>query len=298
MSFSPTAPFGGFLAGDDAEARADIDLLCELFSPGSDVRIDVDGHLLSLPPEVRSVLQRLVMHLRRGDDIRRSLIQVPATTLLQPVVSLESSAVSGYEALCDLPTRGLPATEVWLRDGARFGLVEQFEIGAFDLAIEEMSGLPEGTYLSVNVSPSTLINQRLEERISADTARRLVVEITEHAPVEDYTALGAALTRLRRRGARIAVDDAGAGFASLQHILLVHPEIVKLDVSLIRGLESDLARRALVKALVYFCSEIGAATVAEGVETAGQARALTDLGVGFGQGWYFGAPARHEGDVA
>jgi EAL domain-containing protein (putative c-di-GMP-specific phosphodiesterase class I) len=298
MSVIASRAFGGFLADDD-EARADVDLLCELFAPGSDVRIDVDGHLLALPPEVRAVLGRVVAHLRRGDDIRRSLTQVPATTLLQPVVALDDEQVIGFEALSDLPTRGLAATDTWLRDGARFGLVEQFELGALDLALGEVTGIPHGTYLSVNVSPATLVIEDLEERIDPAIAQRIVLEITEHAPVDDYNELGQAITRLRRHGVRIAVDDAGAGFASLQHILLVQPEIVKLDVSLIRGVDSDLARRALVKALVFFCSEIGATTVAEGIETAAQARVLRDLGVSCGQGWHFGAPSPAvRGDVA
>lgn len=293
MSTLNTTSFSRFLAGD--QSRADVDLLCELFYSESDVCLDVDGHRITLPPAVRAVLARVIDHLRRGDDIRRSLTQVPAETLLQPVVELENRRTVGYEALADLPARGLPGTEAWLRDGARFGLVEEFEVGAVELALEELARVPESAYLSVNVSPATIASGRLDEMLAGVAVDRLVLEMTEHAPVDDYAVIDSALAALRRRGLRLAVDDAGAGFSSFQHILRVHPELVKLDISLIRGVDADAGRRALVSGLVHFAAEIGVTTVAEGVETEAQAQVVRDLGVGHAQGWLFGA-ARHDLD--
>ncbi|MDQ6856311.1 MAG: EAL domain-containing protein, partial [Candidatus Dormibacteraeota bacterium] len=234
-------------------------------------------------------------HLRRGDDIRRSLGRAPARTLLQPVVHLGSSETAGYEALSDLSTRDLEGADSWFRDAAVLGLGEEFELVLLTLALEELQNLPTDVYLSVNVSPQTAMSPQLPQLLAAVDAERLVLELTEHMPVEDYVALNVALKGLRRSGIRVAVDDAGAGFSSLNHILLIRPEIVKLDVSLIREIDSDVARQSLVTGLCSFTAEIGADCIAEGVETDAQARTLRELGVTYGQGWHLGPPRRWRG---
>ena len=119
---------------------------------------------------------------------------------------------------------------------------------------------------------------------------RIVVEMTEHAPVGDYDGLNTALQPLRDAGARVAVDDAGAGFASLRHILLLAPDIIKLDISLTRGIDSDRSRRALSYALVAFARETQTTIVAEGIETEAELRALRDIGVTHGQGFLLARP--------
>jgi EAL domain-containing protein (putative c-di-GMP-specific phosphodiesterase class I) len=241
---------------------------------------------------LETLLQRAVDHLRRGDDIRRSYGRAPARVLLQPVVHLASSEIAGYEALSDISSRDLRSADSWFRDAAVLGLGEEFELVLLSLALEELSTLGDSTYLSVNVSPHTILSPQLPSLLSDIDGERLVLELTEHSPVDDYAALNSALKRLRRRGIRLAVDDAGAGFSSLNHILLMRPDIVKLDVSLIRDVDSDVARRSLVSGLCHFTTEIGADCVAEGVETDAQARVLRELGVGFGQGWHLGPPRR------
>ncbi len=292
MPTSVPAPFEALFAGSSEGDRAAVDLLCRLVDSDSDVLLEVNGRRVPLPAPLRTLLQRAVDHLRRGDDIRRSFGLAPARTLLQPVVHLATSAIAGYEALSDISARDVRSADSWFRDAAVLGLGEEFELVLLTLALEELSSLPDGAYLSVNVSPHTLLSSQLPELLSAVDGERLVVELTEHAPVDDYAALDAPLKRLRRRGIRLAVDDAGAGFSSLNHILLIRPDIVKLDVSLIRDVDTDVARRSLVSGLCHFTSEIGADCVAEGVETDAQARALRDLGVGFGQGWHLGPPRR------
>jgi len=119
---------------------------------------------------------------------------------------------------------------------------------------------------------------------------RLVVEITEHEPVEDYAAFTSALRLLRERGVRIAIDDAGAGFSSLRHTLRLAPDIVKLDMSITRNVDTDRGRRALASAMISFADEMGMAIVAEGVETEGEHATLKELGVPFGQGYLFARP--------
>jgi EAL domain-containing protein (putative c-di-GMP-specific phosphodiesterase class I) len=119
----------------------------------------------------------------------------------------------------------------------------------------------------------------------------MVVEITEHEAIEDYEVLAAALEGLRSHGVRVAIDDAGAGFASLRHTLMLRPDIVKVDTSLTRGIDGDRAKRALTSSLVSFGEEMGIAIVAEGIETGEELDALVDLGVPFGQGFYLAEPA-------
>lgn len=284
------APFEALFAGSTEGERAAVDLLCRLVDARSDVLLEVNGRRVPLPSSLRSLLQRAVDHLRSGDDIRRSMRQAPARILLQPVVHLATGAVAGYEALSDLSARSRRGADRWFRDAAVLGLGEQFELLLLTLALDELAAIPAGRYLSVNLSPRTVTSPHLPELLSHVAEDRLVLEITEHAPVEDYEALNAALAVLRARGVRIAVDDAGAGFASLNHILLVRPEIVKLDASLTRDVDTDVARRSLVSGLRHFTAEIGADFVAEGVETPAQARTLRDLGVSHGQGWHLGEP--------
>lgn len=289
------APFEALFAGSSEGDRAAVDLLCRLVDSSSDVLLDVNGRRVPLPASLRSLLQRAVDHLRRGDDIRRSFDRAPARTLLQPVVHLASSRVAGYEALSDIGSRDTRSANSWFRDAAMFGLNEEFELVLLGLALGELAQLPPDAYLSVNVSPRALMSERLSELLAEVDGERLVLELTEHAPVDDYAILNAAVRRLRRSGIRLAVDDAGAGFSSLNHILVIRPDIVKLDVSLIRDVESDVARRSLVTGLCHFTTEIGADCVAEGVETDAQARVLHDLGVAYGQGWHLGPPRRRRG---
>ena len=118
----------------------------------------------------------------------------------------------------------------------------------------------------------------------------MVLEVTEHAPVEDYDQLNRTLRTLRARGIRLAIDDAGAGFASFRHIVRLAPDFIKLDMTLTRDIDADPARRALATAMVSFALEIGATMIAEGIETEQEFRTLRSLGIGLGQGYFLGVP--------
>ncbi|HET9517965.1 MAG TPA: EAL domain-containing protein, partial [Actinoplanes sp.] len=120
---------------------------------------------------------------------------------------------------------------------------------------------------------------------------RIVIEITEHARVGSYADLQAVLTPLRERGVRIAVDDTGAGYSSLTHVLQLRPSVIKIDRSLITDIANDAARRSLVTALVLLALDLGASVTGEGIETASELQTLGVLGVDAGQGYLLARPS-------
>ena len=211
-------------------------------------------------------------------------------TLLQPIVQMRGRKVVGVEALSRFPQTPIRPPNEWFAEALEVGLGEELELLAIKAALTLLDSLPSNVYLSVNVSPTTVVNASLGVCFWGINWSRVVLEITEHAPVPDYKALNDALTPLRKAGARLAVDDAGARFASLKHILSVAPDIIKLDLAMCRGVETDRGSRAMVAALVSFARESGAAVVAEGIETYEQMDALRDLGVDYGQGYLLGRP--------
>ena len=242
-----------------------------------------EGFTLDLHGATRSIHER-------ASRIRRVLQSHAFSVVFQPIVDLATRRTVGAEALARFP-EGAP--DGWFADATDSGFLEDLELAALDLATETSPrGFPG--YIAVNVSPGTLSSDRLAERFTGFGRRATVVEITEHAAIHDYGALAATLARLRADGVRFAVDDAGSGFASLHHIVSLEPDIVKIDMSLIRGVDRDVTRRAAVAALVGFASGIGATTVAEGIETPEETVVLEDLGVDNGQGFYLGRPMTAE----
>jgi EAL domain-containing protein (putative c-di-GMP-specific phosphodiesterase class I) len=142
----------------------------------------------------------------------------------------------------------------------------------------------------LNFSPETAVSDRLRDLLERADPCRIVVEVTEHAPVADYDELREALSGLRERGVRLAIDDAGAGFASLRHVVRLDPDLIKLDITLTRQIETDPVRQALAVALVSFAEQIGATVVAEGVETELELEALRRAGIRHAQGFLLGTP--------
>jgi EAL domain-containing protein (putative c-di-GMP-specific phosphodiesterase class I) len=165
------------------------------------------------------------------------------------------------------------------------------EIYAARRALRALSTLPGSVYVGINLSPPSLLDRRLYEVLAQWPARRIVFEVTEHDVVDEYDTLVAALEPLRKSGAKLAVDDAGAGFASFRHILELRPDYIKLDISLTRGIDQHPGQRALAAAITSFGNATGSTIVAEGVETEAELRTLRELGVGKAQGYFFGKPA-------
>ena len=170
------------------------------------------------------------------------------------------------------------------------GLAIELDLAAIEAALGALDWLPEDVFLSVNVSPATAISGRLHECLRGIPSHRIVLELTEHTRIDDYDILRSALDVLRQEGARIAVDDAGAGYAGLQQILRLRPDIVKLDVEFTRTIDADPVRRALATSLVTFGRDTGEVIIAEGIETLEEFDTLGRLGVCWGQGFYLARP--------
>ena len=221
-------------------------------------------------------------------EVRALLDNGVVAVALQPVVQLADGRVVGHEALARFG--GRVPTDRWFRGAGLHGLAEELELLTVRTALRALPGLDPEHSLAVNLSPLALASPAVLESLESADLSRVVVEITEHEAVRDYAAARMHLGRLRAGGARIAVDDIGAGFASLRHALLLRPDVIKLDQSLTRGIDSDARQRAVVVAVTRFAEEVGVELIAEGVETPEQATALQQLGLVLGQGWGLGVP--------
>ena len=208
-------------------------------------------------------------------------------TVFQPIVDLATCRVVGHEALTRFED-GVPP-DVRFAEAARAGLGVALEQVTIKAALRAAAGLPPGTYLSLNASPTLIAGGGSVAALLEQAPCPIVIEITERDAVESYAELRQSLGGLRAR-ARIAVDDVGAGYAGLRHILEIEPDILKLDIALVRDLDADPAKRALAESIVAFASSVGCVVLAEGVETEAEAETLAGLGVSLGQGYLFGRP--------
>jgi EAL domain-containing protein (putative c-di-GMP-specific phosphodiesterase class I)/DNA-binding NarL/FixJ family response regulator len=222
--------------------------------------------------------------------IRKAIEDRAFHMVFQPVFDLERGEAIGAEALARFSSPPRRGPDAWLAEADAAGLLVELELVLARAALDQLGRLPDDAFLAINVSPDTAVSDGLRDLLEGPDAQRIVLEMTEHAPIDDYDTLREALREPRERGVRLAVDDAGAGFSSLRHVVRLQPDLIKLDVTLTRGIEDDLVRQALAVALVSFAGQIGATVVAEGVETAIQLEALRSAGVGFAQGFYLGEP--------
>jgi EAL domain-containing protein (putative c-di-GMP-specific phosphodiesterase class I) len=210
---------------------------------------------------------------------------------LQPIVSIATGQTAGYEALARFPRLDDWGPEEWFRAAEDAGLGNQLEASAVAAALALVPYLPRTASLSINVSARALTSsQRIVDLFTGAHARRLVLELTEHAHVADYDQLVEALSRVREAGVRVAVDDAGSGYAGLDHILRLQPEVLKLDRALIQGVAHHPGRQAMCTAMVAFTQRMSSQLVAEGVETTEDLEVLADIGVPLAQGYLLGRP--------
>jgi EAL domain-containing protein (putative c-di-GMP-specific phosphodiesterase class I) len=211
---------------------------------------------------------------------------------LQPIVDLATGGRVGAEALSRFPPEWGRSPDVWFAEAHSVGAGHRLEVLALARAATHLAAV--SGYVCLNVSPATLLTADCRDLLDSLPLHRVVLELSEHDRVEDYDAVLGALAPLRARGMRLAIDDVGAGFSSLRHIVLTSPDVIKLDRSIVSGVDGDRVLQTLVRSMVDFGHGCDAQVVAEGVETAAEAAKLLTLGVDLGQGWHFGRPGPPE----
>ena len=237
----------------------------------------------------RQEIEREADEALRG-DIERFVSGHGVWMVYQPIQDLETGAEVGLEALARFGSIPAKTPDRWFAEAIALELGHQLELRTLGEALDALPRIADGTFLSVNCSSGVAASPDVAERLDG-VEHRVVLEITEHEAIEDYGALAQGLAPLRERGLRVAVDDVGAGYASLRHALQLAPDMVKMDMSLTRDVNRDAGRRALASALISFASETNMTIVAEGIETAGELEALRALGVPYGQGFHLARPA-------
>jgi PAS domain S-box-containing protein len=244
------------------------------------------------PLEDRRDLDRL-----SSDEYRASLERLQGiirdeaiTPFYQPIYELKSGQAIALEALSRFPGDPARGPDRWFAEAWEVGLGVPLELMAVRRAAGALSELPSDVGLSVNASPPTIAAGGFLDAFGSE-ADRITVELTEHLQVEDYDSFSTKLHSLRSAGGAVAIDDFGAGYASLRHILNVRPEWIKLDISLTERIDVNPVAHALATALVSFAEDVGLQVVAEGIETEDELEALQEIGFRYGQGFYFGYPA-------
>jgi EAL domain-containing protein (putative c-di-GMP-specific phosphodiesterase class I) len=258
-------------------------------------RADQHDDLIRRFPSPGTADPERVTWFERSEEQRNEVLRLlrsenAIVPVFQPILDLRSGDVAGFEALArfpDDPDRRPP--NAWFAQAHRCGLGVQLEALAVHAALSQRDDAPAG-YLSVNLSPAALRADELWRGLASDL-RGVVVEITEHELVADGQRLQAILDEARARGARIAVDDAGAGYAGLRQLMVLRPDLIKLDRGLVEEVATDEAKQALVECFVRFAERTNAAVCAEGIESLDDLVVLARLGVTYGQGYAIARPA-------
>src|SRR4051794_13157401 len=230
----------------------------------------------------------------RGDEQHeeiRELLDDPAalTMAFQPIMDLRTGRIAGYEALSRFNRTPYRSPDQWFAQAHRCGLGYAVEAKALAAALA-MPGRPEGTYLAVNLSPSSLTAAEIQA-VLPERLDDLVIEVTENELASGDPAVAEAIASLRARGARLAVDDVGSGYAGLTHVMRLAPDVIKLDRALITGIDGDLVQAALVSSFVRYARDIDATVCGEGIETHEELMQLAALDVSYGQGYLIARPA-------
>jgi EAL domain-containing protein (putative c-di-GMP-specific phosphodiesterase class I) len=212
----------------------------------------------------------------------------------QPIVSYRKRAVHAYEVLLRSEEPTLAGPSELIRAAEELGRLSDLGRAVRAKSAEAMAQLPKDVLLFVNLHPVDLNDPALYNPDSplARASSRVVLEITERSSLHSIVSLQTKLTDLRTLGFRLAVDDLGAGYAGLTSMAQLEPEYVKLDMSLIRGLDRHPTQRKLVKSMVDLCRELDKQVIAEGIEDAAERDALVDVGCDLLQGFFFARPAR------
>ncbi|WP_141863476.1 EAL domain-containing protein [Arthrobacter sp. SLBN-53] len=298
LSMTSTQP-GRFDERDIAAMAAASTFISGLISAHTELSALLDAFLVdpNLPDDstTQFLASVLLPDMAREDRLHQRLDAVladPANLdiVFQPIVDLNTGDVTGFEGLCRFPTDGELSPKQWFDCARRLGRSLSLELAALRRLLVNAEDLPPTSFVAANLSPVTAMNPAVQELLIS-VQRPLVVEITEHEPFPDD--LAEALKPLREAGIRLAIDDAGAGFASFNQLLRLRPDIIKIDGDLTSGIATDPVRRALASSIVRLGNELNAVTVSEAVEDPQQLGTLRDLGVDLGQGYLFGRPVAY-----
>lgn len=254
-----------------------------------ELRREADHMRLQLSLQREEEGKRVSRYRKKVEALKGAVEQGAIRTLFQPVVHLGSGDVVGMEALSRFADDRSP--ETWFSEAAQLGIEVQLEMAALDRALGQLDRMSSG-FICLNVSPSTIATPEFTGSLAqADVPNdRIVVELTEHALIENYEQVRDSVDKLRAMGVRLAVDDVGAGFSTLRHVLQLHPDIVKLDRSLVAGLNKDGAQLHMVSALARVAQQMDAVVIAEGIEEPDEVNALWSVGVELGQGFLLAVP--------
>ncbi len=264
--------------------------------------IDQASHLVGDVPAVRefalasgTILAPALLARRQTRSARVRIAEVIASgafhPVFQPIVDLATGLTVGYEALTRFASGDPP--DRMFADATSVGIGAELEAATLAAAVRDAARLPPGAWLSVNVSPMLLAECDVLAGLLSNRTRPIVLEITEHDIINDYAPLHAAMRRLGP-DVRLAVDDAGAGIANFGHLVNLRPNVLKIDAGLVRGVNADPSRQALIVGFVHFAAVSGALVLAEGIETAAEQQMVQRLGVTLGQGYHLARPARVE----
>ncbi len=257
-----------------------------IYNAISDAREVAEGTLdpskLALMEEFRQVMERPLLR-----------------AVYQPIVDLRTSAVLGWESLARGPADSHFANPSIMFDFAEeVGRIFPLERCCREQAISGLGPLRPGQKLFLNIHPQTLGDPsfRSGETLNLLEAHGLapyqvVFEITERHSVKDFTLFHRTLEHYRSQGYQVAIDDVGTGYSGLSRLAEVRPDYIKVDMGLVRGIDTNPIQRALIETLVTFADNIGCGIICEGIETETELSSLISMGVHFGQGFYLGRPA-------
>lgn len=269
--------------------------LCSFKHEGDPSLAEPDASLLRF---VAELIAEKVESLRnaelRGNRIRRRIERMASKggldMYLQPIWSVRDSRVCGYEALARFHTEPYLSPDIWFRDAEAVGRGDDLARMSLSGALGHLKRLPKHCFLSVNATPQAILSGLVREVFVGVDSERLVLEVTEHARIRDYNAFRASVDELRDQGVRLAIDDAGSGYASFKHILELDADVIKLDLSLIRDIHVNVKKQALAGALIAYARQLETMVVAEGVECQEEYDTLKALDVDKIQGFYIGKP--------
>ncbi|HEY8753383.1 MAG TPA: EAL domain-containing protein [Arthrobacter sp.] len=252
--------------------------------------------LNAMPPHLAEQLASLRSQSRISALLENQMLM----TAFQPIYGLEAKSVVGVEALSRFVSDDGASAELWFAEAEAVGLGANLEFSALGSAAAAAAKLPSNLYVSLNISPTSCLDPRLPElfdhiELPVD---RIVLELTDTIPDEEYSHFVSAITPLRERGLRIAIDDSHTSAGALSRMLHLRPDFIKLGRNVISGVDTDPSQEALAACMVDFAEQIGTVLVAEGVETAGELKALTELGFNAGQGYLLGRPSVRPKDWA